>query len=115
MKLKNATKKFSVECETAKSFLKHGLGLAFSGKRRNMLFLMRSKRRWEFWMLGMRYELKIIFIDKNKKVAEIQKAAPLSLNPKTWKIYKPKKPCRFVLELGKDINKKFEVGDKLMW
>lgn len=115
MKLTNATRKFSVECDVAKSIWKQGVGLSFSRKRRNMLFLFPFARKWEFWMLSMHYSIKIVFIDKNKKVIDVQKAVPLSLNTKTWKIYRPKERCKFVLELGKDINRKFETGDMLKW
>lgn len=114
MIIKNLTKKFSVECKSAESVLKQGLGLSFSAKRRNMLFFFPVERRWEFWMLGMRYPIKIVFIDKNKRVIDVQKAVPLSLNRNSWKIYRPKERCKFVLELGKDISKKFEIGDKLL-
>ncbi len=115
MKIRNVTRKFSMECEVAKSMLKQGMGLSFSAKRRNMLFMFPLERRWEFWMFGMRYPIKIVFIDKNKKVISVQKAVPLSLNPASWKIYRPEERCKYVLELGRDINKKFEIGNKLSW
>lgn len=115
MIIKNTSKKFSVECEVAKSIWKQGIGLSFSQRKRNMLFIMPIEWKWEFWMFGMRYPIKIIFIDENKRVIGVQTAVPLSFNPKTWKIFKPKKPCKFVFELGKNINKKLEIGDKLSW
>ncbi len=115
MKIRNVTRKFSMECEVAKSMLKQGVGLAFSAKRRNMLFVFSRERCWEFWMFGMHYPIKIIFIDKNKRVTDIRAAVSLSFNPKTWKIYRPKERCKYVLELGKSADKKFEIGDKLEW
>ena len=115
MKLANVSGKFSVECETADSPWKQSVGLSFSGKRRNMLFRFPFARSWEFWMLGMSYGLKIIFIDGKKRVIEVQEAMPLSLNPKTWKIYVPKKPCKYVLEIPADSKYKFGKGNRLKW
>ncbi len=115
MKLTNLTKRFSIECETAKSPCKQAVGLGFSGKRRSMLFLFPFERKWEFWMFGMRYGLDIIFIDRKKRVIEVQEAAPLSLNPKTWKLYVPKEKCEYVLEVPSESRYKFEKGYKLKW
>jgi len=115
MIIRNLTRKFSVECEVAKTLWKQGVGLSFSRKKRNMLFIMPLERHWEFWTLGMRYPIKIVFIDKNKHVISVQKAVPLTLNPKTWKIYRPDRHCKYVLELGKDIRKKFEIMDMVKW
>ncbi len=115
MKLTNTTKKFSIKCEVAKSPWKQAVGLGFSGKRRNMLFLFPFERRWEFWMFGMSYGLKIIFIDGRKRIIEVQKAAPMNLNPKTWKVYVPRKKCKYVLEVPMDSRYKFAERDKLEW
>ena len=115
MKLENISGKFSVECEIAKSPWKQAVGLSFSGKRRNMLFPFPFERPWEFWMFGMFYELKIIFIDNKKRVIEVQEAEPLSLNPMTWKVYAPKKPCKYALEVPLAYKYKFSSGDKLKW
>lgn len=115
MKLANLSGKFSIDCETAKTPWKQAVGLGFSGKRRNMLFLFPFERKWEFWMLGMLYPIKIIFIDSGKRVIKIQEAEPLSFNPKTWKVYAPKKPCKYVLEIPAESKYKFEKGDKLKW
>ncbi len=115
MKIKNITKKFSLECETAETPWKQAVGLSFSAKRRNMLFLFPFERSWEFWMLGMRYPLRIIFIDGDKRIIEVREAEPLSLNPKTWKVYAPKRKCKYVLEVPKKSKFKFSKGDRLEW
>ncbi|TRZ54187.1 DUF192 domain-containing protein [archaeon] len=115
MKLENLSEKFSAECEIAKTPWKQMVGLGFSGKRRNMLFIFPFERSWEFWMLGMGYVLKIVFIDSRKRIIEVQEAEPLSLNPRTWKVYAPKKPCKYVLEVPLNGKYKFKEGDKLKW
>ncbi len=115
MKLENLSEKFAVECEVADSPWKQAVGLSFSRKRRNMLFTFPFERSWEFWMLGMSYGLKIIFIDGKKRVIEVDEAEPLSLNPRTWKVYVPKKKCKHVLEIPADSKYKFEKGNRLKW
>ncbi len=80
-----------------------------------MLFMFPFERKWEFWMFGMSYGLKIVFIDDKKRVIETQEAEPLSLNPSTWKFYVPKKKCKYALEVPTESEYKFEKGDKLKW
>ncbi len=70
------------------------------------------------WTLFMKFPLDIVFIDSSKKVVEVRHdALPLSLNPKSWRIYRPSKKCRFVLEVRSGIAKELgaEPGSKLMW
>ncbi len=74
-------------------------GLSFSSKKRNMWFIMPFSARWVFWMFGMRFPLKIIFFDKNKKIIDEFKAEPITLNPSTWKLYAPSRPAKYVLEI----------------
>lgn len=115
MKLANTSKRFSIECEDARTPWKQAVGLSFSKRRRNMLFLFPFERIWEFWMLGMFYPIKMIFIDSKKRVIDIQEAEPLSLNPRTWKVYVPKRKCKYVLEVPAKSKHKFKKGDKLKW
>ncbi len=50
------------------------------------------------WMPFVRQNLDLFFLDENKKVIEKKRAVPLTLNPKTWKIYKNKK-AKYCLEI----------------
>lgn len=108
IKLRGST----IEAEVADNFWKRLIGLSFSRKK-NMFFPLPYNDRWSLWMFGVRYPLKMIFIDKSKKVVGIKEATPLSLNPKTWKTYKPEKPCKYILETP--YNLKIKIGDKLTW
>ena len=78
-----------------------------------MLFLMPYESFWSIWMFGMNYPLWIIFLDKNKIIIDIKYAEPMTFNPKTWKIYNPKNPCKYILELTEKFN--INIGDKLEW
>jgi uncharacterized membrane protein (UPF0127 family) len=108
IKLKNSV----MEADVADGFFKKMIGLSFS-KKRNMLFTMDFEYRWQFWMFGVRYGLKMIFLDKDKRIVDVLKAEPLSLDLKTWKVYTPRKPSKYILETPYDI--KANVGDKLGW
>jgi uncharacterized membrane protein (UPF0127 family) len=106
------TGKMKIEADTADNLFKHMIGLSLS-KKRSMLFLMPFNDRWSFWMFGVRYPLRMIFIDKNKRVVDFKDAVPLSLNPRTWRTYTPKKTCRYVLEVPFKL--KIKIGDRISW
>jgi uncharacterized membrane protein (UPF0127 family) len=108
IKLKNSV----IEAETADNFWKRVIGLSFSEKK-NMFFPLEFEDKWSLWMFGVRYPIKMIFIDKNKNVIDIKNAEPLSLNPKTWRIYKPRESCKYILETP--FNLKIKIGDRLKW
>ena len=53
------------------------------------------------WMLFMRFPIDILFLDENLNLVDRKEnAAPLRFwNPRTWKVYYPKRKARYVLEL----------------
>jgi len=104
--------KKEIEADVADSFFKRLIGLSLS-KKKNLLFIMPYESKWSFWMFLVRYPLNIIFIDAKKRIVDIKKAMPITLNPKTWRVYSPSKRCKYVLETP--FNLKIKVGDKLKW
>ena len=81
-----------------------------------MLFDLGREKKEGFWMLFMKAPIDIVFIRNDKKIADIKHSAkPISLNPSTWKIFYPKSPARWVLELRAQTMKrhKIEIGEKL--
>jgi uncharacterized membrane protein (UPF0127 family) len=50
------------------------------------------------WMPFVSQKLNLFFLDGNKKVLSMQKAVPLGLDPKTWKVYSDKK-AKYCLEV----------------
>ncbi len=87
------------EAEIADNWWKISKGLSFTFRKRNMFFVMPYEAKWSFWMFGMFFPLKIIFMDENKEVVDEFDAKPMGLNPKTWKTYVPGKPAKYVLEI----------------
>lgn len=112
MKMKVKIRKSTIEADVASNFWTQMVGLSFS-KKRNMLFTMPFNDRWSFWMFGVRYPLKMVFIDKEKKVVDVKEAEPLSWNLRTWRTYVPKEPCKYVLETPFKL--RIRTGDRLSW
>ena len=102
----------SLEADVADTFFKRMMGLSFS-KKKNMLFTMDYEYQWPFWMFGVRYALSIVFLDESKEVVDVKRAEPLSLDPRTWRTYTPRKPSKYVFETPLDI--KIKIGDRLSW
>jgi uncharacterized membrane protein (UPF0127 family) len=96
-----------VEVELANSLLKQVRGLMFS-KKKNLLFTMSSESYHSFWMFGVRFPIKMIFINSDFEIVDIHNAEPLTFNPKSWKIYKPKEKCKYILETADDLGLKIE-------
>jgi len=108
MKIKH--KNSIIEADVADDFWKRAMGLSLSEKK-NMFFLLPYEHKWSLWMFLVNYPLKMIFIDKNKTVIDIKEGKPLTSDPKTWKTYSPREPCKYILETPFDM--KIKIGDKL--
>ena len=121
MKIKNVTRKILVaeNAEVAKGFWKKSLGLMFRGCIKDgQCFLMEFKREgiYGIWMPCMRFPIDIIFLDGGKKVVGIfENIRPLGRDTSTWKVCRPAKPAKWILELkaGAANRKKISAGDRL--
>ena len=119
--IKNATRKSVLvrKLELADTVGRQTLGLMFRKELgSNSGFLMKFSRngKHSIWMPFMRFSIDIIFIGKDKRVVDINHSAkPIGLNPKTWRVYMPKKKCMYVLEVNAGLMKKTgsEIGDVL--
>jgi uncharacterized membrane protein (UPF0127 family) len=119
--IKNKTKKNVVieKAELADSVWKQARGLMFRSKLARdcgMLFRFGRDDFHGIWMLFMRLPIDIIFVDADKRVIAVyEDARPLGFNPKTWKVYYPEIPAKYVLEVGSGVakEKNVEIGDFL--
>jgi len=50
------------------------------------------------WMPFVKHPLDLFFLDAKMRVIEKQRAIPMTLNPKTWKVYKNEK-AKYCLEV----------------
>jgi hypothetical protein len=119
--IKNITKKKILvkNFETADSFGKRTKGLMFRNNlplNSGLLMIFKKEGEHGIWMLGMRFPIDLVFIDCKKRIVDIKHSVkPLGKNPNTWKVYKPSKPCKYVLEVNSGLMQKTktEVGDFL--
>jgi len=121
MMIKNVTngKIIATKIEEAKTPFQKARGLM--GRKDlldyyGMLFDFGKDKKEGFWMLFMRTPIDIVFINSDKKIVDIRHSVkPVSLNPITWRIYYPKRPSRWVLEMkaGSMKSLKTKIGDKL--
>ncbi len=66
-------------------------------------------------MLFMRFSIDVIWLDSRNRVVDLQRnIKPFSpLKPGTWRIYRPKNPAKYVIELGVEKIDEVDVGDKI--
>lgn len=110
--------KTKIKVEIADTYLKKAIGLMLRKKIKGtrMLFEFQAPTKCGIWMIFMKFPIDIIFIDANNKVSTIAKnARPMTLNPKTWRIYLPNKKCKYVLETesGFAYKNRIKIGQKL--
>lgn len=119
--IRNITKNKIIvsEIEKADSFWKKAKGLMFRKEldnKKGMLFTFENEDLVGIWMLFMRFPIDLIFLDFDKQIVEIRKnIKPVSLNPRTWKVYYPDVPAKYILEINSGVARKTgtEIGDIL--
>lgn len=80
-------------------------------KDEGLLFVLMFKTRPQMWMFMCISKMNMAFLDEDFKVVDFMKAVPMTLDPRTWRLYIPNVPCSYVLELHPDNHLK--IGDKL--
>lgn len=79
-----------------------------------MLFVFPCPGYHSIWMMGMKQEIDICFVDEKKRVINVFCAAPpLTLDPRSWRLFFPKRPAKYVLELSPRSG--IREGDVLTW
>ncbi len=105
MKVINLSKDFviSESAEFASSFFSRLRGLMLSQKKDIILVSPGEDiSSSSIHMCFMRFPIDVIWLNSDKVVVDIKKRV-LPFNPfnrKTWRIYKPKKVAKYVIELG---------------
>jgi len=110
-----STKKITIKkTKLASTSLDQGLGLMFSKKMyfNYALIFPRNKESIigsSIHMMFVFYSIKVIFLDRNKKVVDIIIAKP-------FLFYSPKKPSKYIIELPINTNiSSIKLGHKLKW
>lgn len=118
MKVFNKTRKITLSRNAIylKSFLGRMRGLMLSGKKDAILDSGRDDAAAAMiHMLLMRYPIDVAWINSKMIVVDVKKKIR-PFNPfcfKTWGIYGPKRPARFVVELGLGELGTTEIGDEI--
>jgi len=105
MQVVNKTRKIvlSKNASPANTLLGRMRGLMFSGKKDLILDCgFDDIPSSAIHMMFMKFPIDVIWVDSSMTVVDLIKGVePFNpLKPKTWRIYKPEKPARYVIELG---------------
>lgn len=106
-----------VEAEVAENILEKIRGLMFRelDDKEALLLKFPKEKRWGIWMAFVPQDLALLFLDKEKEIVDKKLAEKLSLDPRSWKIYKPVERCKYVLECNPGKIEEAETGEKLEW
>lgn len=100
-----------IQTEVADDDIARQKGLMFRDKlsdNQGMLFIFEEQGLHNFWMKNMKFSLDIIWINKDKKIVEIQKnASPYS---KSCPDLVPSKESLYVLEVNAGFVEKNKIG-----
>ena len=103
------------DVELLDSYFSKMKGLMFKEEGRALLkFDVEDK--YGVWMPFMKYPLDLAFISKELEVVTINEdVKPISLSPKTWRIYRPDIKCKYILEVESGLlqEKGVKIGDKV--
>ncbi len=108
-----------IEVDLASTSEQHQKGMMYREKldsNEGMLFIFETEQVLSFWMKNTLVDLSIAYIDKNKKIIDIQEMKATSLLATTNPIsYPSKKPALYALEMPKGWFKKnkIKVGNKI--
>ncbi len=105
------------DLEYAECFLKKIKGLMFREIDESEGLLMEFPRegKWSIWMFFVPQDLSVFFVNSEGLVVDKAYAERITPDPRTWKIYKPKKKCKYVLECCPSHFDDIETGEKLRW
>lgn len=106
-----------LEAEVAESCLAKSRGLMFREIDEDEGFLMTfdKTKKWSIWMPFTKQDLGVIFLNGDREIVDKMLAEKITLNPKTWKIYKPEEECKYILECHPERMDEIKAGDKLKW
>lgn len=105
-------KDMSFQVETAEGLLEKMWGLSFrrTGK---MLFIFDSSGRPMIDMMLVQKPLNLYFADSDRNIIDIRRAEPWTLDPRTWRTYRPAESSKYLLESFEDLG--LDIGDELVF
>ena len=84
-------------------------------QNQGMLFVFNKELFAPFWMNKMKFSIDIIWIDKDKKIVDIVKSAPVPLNDNEIPTFMPASVAQYVLEIVAGLSEHygFHIGDSV--
>lgn len=101
---KTTHQKFNIKIKYADNFLRRFKGL-MGKKEINFAMLFSNLTDSSIHTFFMRFDIDVYFLDENKTVFD-------KTTMKPWKIYRPTKKAKYILETKKD-ELKIKIGDSL--
>lgn len=91
------------DAEVADNFFTRAKGLSFRSEGK-MLFKFPHNTRGKIDMVFLSKPLYLYFMNPEGEVIDVQKAEPWSFDPRSWRLYSPSRPYKFLLESFEDLN-----------
>jgi len=83
-----------------------------------LLMIFEKPGNHGIWMPLMRFSIDIVFLDSRKRVVGLHShARPLSFRRRTWKVYYPDKPAKYVIEMAAGMvkRKRIRLGNRIVF
>ncbi|MEA1925470.1 MAG: DUF192 domain-containing protein [Candidatus Altiarchaeota archaeon] len=118
MRVINKTKGLIIshKCSLARNLPSRMRGLILSDKKDLVLASPREDiKSSSIHMAFMQYPIDVLWLDSNMTVVDLRRNIH-PLNPlvkDTWRVYKPREPAKYVIELGKEEIGETELGDEI--
>ena len=118
MLIVNETKGFAISSDAEMRDTAEGRRKGLMGSERMDVVL---KVAWEsrlfsmIHMFGMGYPIDVIWADRDMVAVDVRRSVQPSrlARPGTWRMYAPKAPAKYVVEIGKGDVKDTKEGDRL--
>ena len=106
----------TLDVEIANNNEKRDKGLMFREmlpENHGMLFIFDEEHNYQFWMMNMKFNLDIIWLDANGKVVHIVEDAKPCIDDAHTSLctFNPDKPARYVLEVNSGFVKKHMINE----
>lgn len=85
------------EAELADNLLSRARGLSFRSEGK-MLFVFPRAGKPGIDMMFLSVPLQLIFLDEDKRAVDVRRAEPWTFDPRTWRLYRPSQPAKYLLE-----------------
>lgn len=80
-----------------------------------LLMVFSEMKKWGIWMLFVPQDLGLVFLDEEKEIVDKIIAEKVTLNPKTWRTYKPDKECKYIVECNPEVLDDIQLNKKMEW